>query len=529
VTFTGTLLPYQPEAVERMCARTKMLVAYDLGLGKTVLTIAALERLMDERKITEPGLIICLSSLKYQWANQIEKFTDGTSRALVIDGSKAKRTEQYEQALNWRDSGVDYIILNYEQIVNDWTEVSKLPRGFVVLDEATAIKSFKSKRSKHVKKLSNTPFRFALTGTPIENGKPEELYSIMQFVDPTVLGRFDLFDQTFIVRNSWGGVQHYRNLTVLHNKMKEASVRKAQKDPDVAPYLPEAIHKDPIDVDFDRRSAKLYIRIVNDLISDLDEAQTLFGSNFNILAHYGVESSRGGPEDEMRGKIMSKIGCLKMLCSHPDLLTTSAKKFHQMNGEGSSYAAGLVDEGMLEDIKHAPKLEYLTQYVKDFLDQDEENKVVIFATYVDMLDLIADALGPEQCRLYSGKLDAKTKEENKIAFNNDPSVRVLISSDAGGYGVDLPAGNLLINYDLPWSSGAATQRNGRIIRASSRFQSAVIQDLLIRNSIERRQYEALQQKNALASAVIDGEGIDDKGGIAMNVSSLKQFLLGSIV
>ena len=146
-----------------------------------------------------------------------------------------------------------------------------------------------------------------------------------------------------------------------------------------------------------------------------------------------------------------------------------------------------------------------------------------------MLDLIADVLGPDQCRLYSGKLDAKTKEENKIAFNNDPSVRVLISSDAGGYGVDLPAGNLLINYDLPWSSGAATQRNGRIIRASSRFQSAVIQDIIIRNSIERRQYEALQQKNALASAVIDGEGIDDKGGIAMNVSGLKQFLLNSIV
>jgi SNF2 family DNA or RNA helicase len=200
-----------------------------------------------------------------------------------------------------------------------------------------------------------------------------------------------------------------------------------------------------------------------------------------------------------------------------------------MNGEGSAYAAGLVDEGMLEDIKHAPKLEYLEQYVKDFLDQDDENKVVIFATYVDMLDLIADVLGPDQCRLYSGKLDAKTKEENKIAFNNDPFVRVLISSDAGGYGVDLPAGNLLINYDLPWSSGAATQRNGRIIRASSRFQSAVIQDIIIRNSIEQRQYEALQQKNALASAVIDGEGIDDKGGIAMNVSSLKQFLLNSIV
>ena len=204
MTFTGTLLPYQPEAVDRMCERTKMLVAYDLGLGKTVITIAAIERLMDENKITEPGLIICLSSLKYQWANQIEKFTDGTSKALVIDGTPKKRTAQYAEAMDWRTSGVDYIVLNYEQVVNDWDAIKDLPRGFVVLDEATAIKSFRSKRSKHVKRLLHTPYRFALTGTPIENGKPEELYSIMQFVDPTVLGRFDIFDSAFIVRNSWG-------------------------------------------------------------------------------------------------------------------------------------------------------------------------------------------------------------------------------------------------------------------------------------------------------------------------------------
>ena len=549
MTFTGTLLPYQPEAVDKMCERKKMLVAYDLGLGKTVLTIAAIERLMDERKIGEPGLIICLSSLKYQWANQIEKFTNGSSRALVIDGTPKKRQEQYAEAMAWRTSGVDYIILNYEQVVNDWKFVEKLPRGFVVLDEATAIKSFRSKRSKAVKKLNNAEFRFALTGTPIENGKPEELFSIMQFVDSSVLGRFDIFDAAFIVRNNWGAVQHYRNLKTLHEKMKEASVRKAQKDPDVAPFLPDTIHKDPIKIVLDRSASKLYHRISNDLVNDLDEAQNLFGSSFNVMAHYGLENKAGGPEEEIRGRIMSKIGCLKMLCSHPDLLRKSAYKykavekhviweddsdgvtatFSQMiptfgSKGGSAYAAELMDSGALDPVVAAPKLDYLVQYVKEFLEQNEANKVVIFATYVDMLSMISEALGPEQCRTYSGRLDAKTKEENKIAFNTDPTIRVLISSDAGGYGVDLPAANLLVNYDLPWSSGSATQRNGRIQRASSTWPSIVIQDILVNNSIEDRQYEMLQQKNAVASAVIDGEGINEEGGIPMTVGSLKQFL-----
>ena len=285
MTFKGTLLPYQPEAVDRMVNRHKVLVAYDLGLGKTVLTIAAIERLMDENKVKEPGLIICLSSLKYQWANQIEKFTDGTSKALVIDGTPKKREEQYAEAMDWRASGVDYIILNYEQIVNDWDAIKNLPRGFVVLDEATAIKSFRSKRSKAVKRLTSSPYRYALTGTPIENGKPEELFSIMQFVDAGVLGRFDIFDSAFIVRNNWGGVQRYRNLPTLHEKLQEACVRKTQKDEDVAPYLPDAIHKEPVRIVFDRKGVKLYDVIKEDLIKDLDEAQNLFGASFNLISH----------------------------------------------------------------------------------------------------------------------------------------------------------------------------------------------------------------------------------------------------
>jgi SNF2 family DNA or RNA helicase len=319
--------------------------------------------------------------------------------------------------------------MNYEQVVNDWEFVKKLPRGFVILDEATAIKSFKSKRSKHTKRLANAPFKFALTGTPIENGKPEELFSIMQFVDDQLLGRFDIFDKTFIVRNNWGGVDRYRNLPTLHEKLKEACVRKSQKDPDVAPYLPDAIHKEPITITLDRSSAKLYNKILQDLLTDLDEAQNLFGANFNIFAHYGLESQRGGEMDELRGKIMAKVGCLKMLCSHPDLIRTSASNYDMMTGTGSKYAYEIVQDGALEGVNASQKFDLLINYVKDFLDENEENKVVIFATYVDMLEKISTALGTDMCVTYSGRIDAKTKEDNKIAFNTLPNIRAFISSD----------------------------------------------------------------------------------------------------
>ena len=509
--FKGQLKPYQPEAVDKMVARKTMLVAYEMGLGKTCMTIAALEKLAPQSV-----LVIALSSLKYQWKKEIEKFSDST--AIVVDGSKQKREQQYEEG--WCDHR--YVVTNYESIVNDWDVISKYDWDAVVCDEATAIKGFRSKRSKAVKKLSATvPIRFALTGTPIENGRPEELYSIMQFVDPKLLGRFDLFDQTFIVRNHFGGVQRYRNLPIFHEKIKTASVRKIQTDPDVAPYLPDTIHRDPVKISFDKKASALYNHIADELSQELYEAQQLLGASFSLIAHYGHDSKPGSAADMMRGSIMSKITALRMLCDHPELLTTSADLFEKQQGDGSAYAYSLKERGLLEGVFKSQKLQELKTYVTDHLDTDPEAKVVIFTSWVGMLHLIHQELGGT---LYTGSMNAKEKEASKERFLTDPDCRVFISSDAGGYGVDLPNANLLVNYDLPWSAGLSVQRNGRIKRASSRWPSIIIQDMIVANSIEERQHEMLQQKNAVADAVMDGEGINDKGGIDLTVGSLIGFL-----
>jgi SNF2 family DNA or RNA helicase len=513
--FKGILKPYQPEAVAKMVDRKKMLVAYEMGLGKTCMTIAAIEELRDLKVIKNPVLIICLSSLKYQWQKEINKFSD--SSTTVIDGSKSTRTLQYD-----RGSNSNYVICNYEQVVNDWDLIKDTTWGAVVCDEATAIKGFRSKRSKKVKELSRkVPIRFALTGTPIENGRPEEVYSIMQFVDPTLLGRFDLFDQTFIVRNHFGGVQRYRNLEIFHKKMQEVSVRKVQTDPDVAPYLPDTIYRDPILISLSKDSSNLYNHIAEELSQELIEASQLLGPGFSLFAHYGMEHKPGSPADMLRGSIMSKITALRMLCDHPGLLMDSAKKFEMNDGEGSAYIYSLKERDLFSDKLKSPKLEELKSYVTDHLDTDPEAKVVIFTSWVGMLDRIKDELNGT---LYTGSMNAKEKEKSKEKFLTDPDCRVFISSDAGGYGVDLPNANLLVNYDLPWSAGLAVQRNGRIKRASSRWPTITIQDMIVKNSIEERQHDMLQQKNAVADAVMDGQGINAKGGIDLTVGSLISFL-----
>jgi len=506
--FKGTLKPYQVEAVSRMVGEKKMLVAYEMGLGKTCMTIAALEKLNDTGQIQNgPILVIALSSLKYQWQKEIAKFTTGVV-SVVVDGNKQQRTKQYEEGQK-----ADYVITNYESIVNDWDIVKKYRWGAMVCDEATAIKGFRSKRSKKVKELSRlVPVRFALTGTPIENGRPEELYSIMQFVNSNLLGRFDLFDQTFIVRNHFGGVQRYRNLPIFHEKMKTCSVRKVQTDPDVAPYLPSVIYREPILVRFDSAGSKLYNFIAEELRNELMEAKQLLGASFSIAAHYGEGYKPGSPADLMRGSIMSKITALRMVCDNPYILANSE----------SEYAKYLINNGHVKlRGMGVPKLDAVVSYANEHLDTDPDAKIVIFASYLDAVATIYDKLGGT---IYTGEMNAKEKEKSKEKFLTEPECRVFISSDAGGYGVDLPNANLLINYDLPWNAGLAVQRNGRIKRASSRWPTITIQDVLMKNSIEERQHEMLQQKSAVADAVMDGQGINSRGGVDLTVGSLLNFI-----
>ena len=518
--FKGTLLPYQVEAVDSMVEKKKLLMAYEMGLGKTPSTIAAIEKLREAGEVTSPVLVLCLASLKYQWQKEIQKFSDQT--ALVIDGTPKQRNMSYETYLEY-----DYIIMNYEQVVNDWDIIRVKSFSAIICDEATAIKGFRAKRAKRVKELSKSiPIRFALTGTPIENGRPEEIYSIMEFVNRNVLGRFDLFDKTFIVRNYFGGVLRYRNLPTLYSTLADHTARKSQKDEDVAPFLPDAVYREPLLVSFDSKTKSLYNYIATDLHSLLLDASQLFGASFSIASHYGQSQGPNDPANEMRGKIMSRITALRMLCSHPDLLKDSYHNFSAQQGKGSAFIHSLGEEGLLEGVDKTPKLDAVVSYLSEHLDIDESYKAVVFSSYLGSVDHIVNRLGAKNFKAlpYTGKMNAKEKEANKVAFQTSTDIRVLVSSDAGGYGVDLPQANLLINYDQPWSSGLSVQRNGRIKRTSSTWQTVTIQDFLIFGSIEQRQYDMLQQKMSVAGAVLDGEGINSDGGVDLTVGSLINFL-----
>lgn len=519
------LRPYQRDAVDMAVSRGSLLLALTMGAGKTRVAIEAVKELAPG-----PGAVFCTNSLKYQWAEvEIPKWHPGAT-VLVVDGTKKKRTAQYEQSHTY-----DYTVLSYDMLVHDWDLIRKhLSIGFVIADEATLIKGFRAKRSKRLKSMAKySPYRFALSGQPVEN-RPEELFSIMEFVDPEVLGPFYKFDRTFIVRDGSGRPRRYRNLDTMNTIMSSAMYRKSRND--IAEFLPDRMESE-IPVHLDPKSQAVYDHVRDDLLNLLEEATGSMG-NFDLLSHYGKSDQSSG---EAKGQIMARITAMRLLCSHPELLLRSATDFDDPSTRnGSAYAKSLLDQGILGDqgvvspkmgsgsrnAFSSPKLDTLIHTVSDIFDTDETAKIVVFSGFKPMLGLIGARLRDLKIGYTSmtGDTPAAVRQQRMSRFNDDPRCRVFLSSDAGAYGINLQSGSHLINYDFPWSAGALAQRVARIDRTSSERQQINIVYLYNHGTIEQRQLEMLRQKTEVADAFVDGLGIDTSGSLALNLSSLRGFL-----
>ena len=512
MTFKGSLYPFQEEAVEKMIEMQHLLVGYEMGLGKTVITIAAIEQLIDEDKVGA-GIIIAPASIKLQWARMISEFAPDAC-SIVVNGDARTREHQYR---DYNEGKAEYLVLNPEQLTNDWAIVSKLPRDFIVADEVTWAKNFKPQRSKKLKRFKAT-YQWGLTGQPIEN-RGEELFSIMQWVDPTVFGDWRNFDAAFIKRDHWGRVKYYRNLPVLHRIISDHMVRRTRAE--VADQLP-AVQEELLLVDLDSSAATLYRRVVADLMGDIEEAINSWG-NFSLSGYY-----HGEEQNEVRGRIMSKLLALRQLCDHPELLQLSAAHFRGVlpgNRTGSEYAEELHQRGKLEGLKASPKLDAVVELINEILDANPRNKIVVFSFFRDMLDLVAQATAKlTQSVLFTGAISTKARDASRQQFAVDPDTRLFLSSDAGGIGLDLPMANYLISYDLPWSAGAYQQRQSRIIRLSSEWPEVTLISTQIAGSIEEYQDALLRQKKRVADAVIDGKGFSARGNLAMDLQSLTDFL-----
>ena len=203
----------------------------------------------------------------------------------------------------------------------------------------------------------------------------------------------------------------------------------------------------------------------------------------------------------------------------------SASEFDdEESRRGSRYASWLKANGYFDGLGTKAddvKLNATVETIQQILSESSDNKVVVFCYFKPMLRMLGKALGVPVVYLTG---DHSTEQRRQSLRQFQGPVNVLLSSDAGQYGVDLPHANYLISYDLPWSAGAYAQRTARIDRISSAFPHVTIMSMLTRGTIEDRQFAILRQKTQVAEAWIDGRHIDAKGGLTLTLESLRSFL-----
>lgn len=544
----------QNPPVDKFLGRGSLLVAFDTGLGKTPIGIACAEELLGCGDI-DMCVIVCEGSdLKFQWAVKLAEFTDTPTRVLqirlngtrvpitvpaeshcmIIDGTPAKREKQYVQALATRP---DYVILSYDNIARD-PQARKLKPGLGILDEATAIKTFKAERTKLTKRNFTPEYRLGLTATPIDN-RPQELFSIMEWVDPTVLGRWDLFDKTFVRRDpKTGFVRGHKNLPVLRERLAPAMSRLTHEDPQAAQHLPTP-HTRTVPVDVSAEPWwSTYLTMAGDLLDVLGGKRPR--GKFDLAAYYS-----GSDSEDMTatGRIMSRFQAMERYMAHPDLLVISGQDYEESRrrrseGEernfwpGSKYAYQIWQEGLVDDVLSSPKLDFLESLVDELLSRP--GKVLVYTQFRPMLDLIQERLQTGMnvagitCVQFHGGMSSRPKTAAKTEFMTNPRCRIFLSSHAGARGTDLYAANHLINYDFPWASGKADQINGRHLRVASTFSDIYVHNLAGTGTLDMWKLGMLDHKRRIGSAILDGYGADSRGRVDNDLITLSAYLTGIV-
>lgn len=456
------LYPYQKEGILFAAKAGRSLIADEMGLGKTLQAIGLAELLKKEFGIRRV-LIVAPVSLKYQWKSEIERFTK--SGVQVIEGDKDARHTQY---------GTDsfYTIASYSVVGADLAAIQLLEIDLVILDEAQRIKNWQTKTAREVKKI-RSKYALVLTGTPIEN-KLEELYSIVQFIDPFVLGPLYRFLEKHHTLDEFGKVVGYQHLRDIQKILSGIVIRRTKAS--VMQQLPGRTDKN--------------------LFVPMTEAQREGHADLaDRVARLVNKWKRMGFLDEKdRQRLLIALNCMRMIAD-------------------STY---VLDQETRNDTKITELMNILDQLLAS-----SSEKAVVFSQWERMTRLVARELqdrGVGFSYLHGG-IPSHKRKNLLDEFRENPACRVFLSTDAGGVGLNLQSASLVVNVDLPWNPAVLEQRIGRIHRHGQKKPVNVINFISL-DSIEHRMLDVLKFKSSLFAGALDG-GEDQ---IFMGESKFKRFM-----
>jgi len=424
------------------------ILADEMGLGKTLQAISFIQSEVEENKNKQPSLVVCPTSVVYNWKDEIEKFAP-TLSCIVVSGNKSQRQEQKQ---NIQDT--DVVITSYSLIRRDLEDYNKFKFRYCFLDEAQFIKNFNSQNAHAVKSIKAL-CKFALTGTPIENSLTE-LWSIFDFIMPGYMLNHSAFSKKYEAPIVKDGNQ--QALKELNNHVKPFILRRTKLE--VAKDLPSKIeHR--ISVEMTEQQKKVYLAYLRDAKGELEEDVKANGFN------------------KSKFKVLSILTRLRQICCDP---STFIENYNGGSG----------------------KMEALDEILENSLA--EGHRILIFSQFTRVLKNISSRLDDKGINYMY--LDGSTKAEKRVemvkTFNEGESDVFLISLKAGGTGINLTGADMVIHFDPWWNPAVEAQATDRAHRIGQKKTVEVIK-LIARGTIEEKIFKLQQKKKEISQSVINDE------------------------
>jgi superfamily II DNA or RNA helicase len=455
----ATLRDYQQRGVAWLQAMAQLglgtVLADDMGLGKTLQTIALLVGRAGDR----PHLVVCPTSVVGNWERELARF--------------APQIEVVRHHGAGRASGVDdfppgaVVITSYGLVRRDVDLLAAVDWDVVVLDEVQQVKNPAAKAARAVRRLPARQ-RVALTGTPVEN-RLSELWAIMDFCNPGLLGRFPRFKERYAVPvERWGDTEAAARLRTL---VAPFLLRRTKSDPAVAADLPRK-QEVTVGCRLSREQATLYQAAVH----------AAFEEDQGERQRAGGRGSLGEGIDR-RGRILALLTGLKQICNHPA----------QYLGEHGPLAG------------RSGKLDRVVELLAEVVAAGD--RALVFTQYRSMGNLLARHVAAEldlaDVPFLHGGVSAKGRDAMVSAFqqHDDASPVLLISLKAGGTGLNLTRASHVIHFDRWWNPAVEDQATDRAYRIGQ-TRMVTAHKLVTAGTVEERIADMLASKRALADAVV---------------------------
>lgn len=480
--INGTMRDYQVAGLNWLISLHENgisgILADEMGLGKTLQTISFLGYLRHIMGITGPHLITVPKSTLDNWKREFAKWTPEVN-VLILQGAKEER----HQLINDRlvDEDFDVCITSYEMILREKAHLRKFAWEYIIIDEAHRIKNEESSLAQVIR-MFNSRNRLLITGTPLQNNL-HELWALLNFLLPDVFGDSEAFDQWF------SGQDRDQDTVVqqLHKVLRPFLLRRVKSDVEKS-LLP-------------KKEVNVYI--------GMSEMQVKW---YKRILEKDIDAVNGaGGKRESKTRLLNIVMQLRKCCNHPYLFEGAEP--------GPPYTT---DEHL---VFNSGKMIILDKLLKRMQAQD--SRVLIFSQMSRLLDILEDYCvfrGYKYCRI-----DGGTAHEDRIAaideYNKPGSEKFifLLTTRAGGLGINLTTADIVILYDSDWNPQADLQAMDRAHRIGQTKQ-VVVYRFVTDNAIEEKVLERAAQKLRLDQLVIQ----QGRAQIAAKAAANKDELLSMI-